>query len=113
MDFTFSADQDALRESVRSFLSDRSPSTYVRAMGDDERGFEDSIWNQVVELGWTGILIPEEQGGLGLDLVDAVVVLEEMGRVPFPGPYFSSAIEATIAARRLGAFDLLEGLADG
>ena len=47
------------------------------------------------------------------DLVDAVVVLEEMGRVPFPGPYFSSAIEATIAARRLGAFELLEPLADG
>ncbi|MGZ4690109.1 MAG: acyl-CoA dehydrogenase family protein [Acidimicrobiia bacterium] len=113
MDFTFSADQDALRESVRAFLADRSPSTYVRAMGDDERGFEDGIWSQIVELGWTGILIPEEQGGLGLDLVDAVVVLEEMGRVPFPGPYFSSAIEATIAARRLGAFDLLEGLADG
>jgi len=113
MDFTFSADQDALRESVRSFLADRSPSTYVRAMGDDPRGFEDGLWNQVVELGWTGILIPEEQGGLGLDLVDAVVVLEEMGRVPFPGPFFSSAIEATIAARRLGAFDLLEGLADG
>ncbi|MGZ7019549.1 MAG: acyl-CoA dehydrogenase family protein, partial [Acidimicrobiia bacterium] len=71
MDFTFSADQDALRESVRAFLADRSPSTYVRAMGDDERGFEDGIWSQIVELGWTGILIPEEQGGLGLDLVDA------------------------------------------
>ena len=50
---------------------------------------------------------------MGLDLVDAVVVLEEMGRVPFPGPYFSSAIQATVAARRLGAFDLLEGLAGG
>ena len=42
MDFTFSADQDALRESVRSFLADRSPSAYVRAMGDDERGFDAS-----------------------------------------------------------------------
>lgn len=113
MDFTFSDDQDALRESVRSFLADRAPSTYVRAMGDDERGFDAGVWDQIVELGWTGILIPEEQGGLGLGLVDAVVVLEEMGRVPFPGPYFSSAIEATIAARRLGAFDLLEGLAAG
>jgi alkylation response protein AidB-like acyl-CoA dehydrogenase len=113
MDFTFSADQDALRESVRSFLADRSPSAYVRAMGDDERGFDDDLWAQLVELGWTSILIPEEQGGLGMDLVDAVVVLEEMGRVPFPGPFFSSAIQATMTARRLGAFDLLEGLADG
>jgi alkylation response protein AidB-like acyl-CoA dehydrogenase len=113
MDFTFSEDQDALRASVRSFLADRSPSAYVRAMGDDERGFTDELWAELAGLGWTGILVPEEQGGLGLSLVDAVVVLEEMGRVPFPGPYFSSAIEATIAARRLGAFDLLESLADG
>jgi alkylation response protein AidB-like acyl-CoA dehydrogenase len=113
VDFTFSDDQDALRASVRAFLADRSPSAYVRAMGDDDRGFTDDVWGQLVELGWTGILVPEEQGGLGLDLVDAVVVLEEMGRIPFPGPYFSSAIEATIAARRLGAFDLLEPLADG
>lgn len=113
MDFTFSADQDALRDSVRAFLADRSPSEYVRAMADDVRGFTDDLWAEQVQLGWPGILVPEEQGGLGMGLVDAVVVLEEMGRVPFPGPFFSSAIEATIAARHLGVYDLLEKLADG
>lgn len=113
MDFTFSADQEALRESVRAFLADRSPSAYVREMADDERGFAADLWRELAALGWTGVLVPEEQGGLGMDLVDAVVVLEEMGRVPFPGPFFSSAIQATMAARRLGAFELLEPLADG
>ncbi len=113
MDFTFSADQEALRDSVRAFLADRSPRRYVRAMADDERGFADDLWQELAGLGWTGILVPEEQGGLGTGLVDAVVVLEEMGRVPFPGPFFSSAVEATIAARRLGAFELLEPLAEG
>jgi alkylation response protein AidB-like acyl-CoA dehydrogenase len=113
VDFTFSADQDALRDSVRAFLTDRAPSAYVRAMADDERGFTDDLWQAQVDLGWPAILVPEEQGGLGLGLVDAVVVLEEMGRVPFPGPFFSSAIEATIAARRLGEHDLLESLASG
>jgi alkylation response protein AidB-like acyl-CoA dehydrogenase len=113
VDFTFSADQDALRDTARAFLADRSPSAYVREMADDERGFTDALWNQVVDLGWTGILVPEEQGGLGLGLVDAVVILEEMGRVPFPGPYFSSAIQATVAARELGAHELLEQLANG
>jgi alkylation response protein AidB-like acyl-CoA dehydrogenase len=82
-------------------------------MADDERGFTDDLWNQIVDLGWTAILVPEEQGGLGLGLVDAVVVLEEMGRVPFPGPYFSSAIQATVAAKALGAHELLEQLANG
>ena len=57
--------------------------------------------------------MPEEHGGLGLGLVDMVVVMEEMGRLPLPGPYFSSAVMATLAARRLGADDLLAPLASG
>jgi alkylation response protein AidB-like acyl-CoA dehydrogenase len=59
------------------------------------------------------LLIPEEHGGLGLGLVDMTVVCEEMGRVPLPGPYFSSAVFATVAALRLGADDLLADLASG
>jgi alkylation response protein AidB-like acyl-CoA dehydrogenase len=83
MDFTFSDDQEALRDGVRSFLDDRGLS-YVRAMVDDERGFTDDVWRAMGELGWTGLLVPEANGGLGLGLVDMVVVLEEMGRFPFP-----------------------------
>ncbi len=86
MEFTFSDDQDALRETVRAFLGKESPSAYVRAMMDDEVGTSDDVWNQLVELGWTGLLVPEDLGGLGLGLVDMAVVLEEMGQVPFPGP---------------------------
>jgi alkylation response protein AidB-like acyl-CoA dehydrogenase len=112
MDFTFSDDQEALRDSVRSFLADRGM-TYVRAMVDDERGFTDDVWRAMSELGWTGLLVPEAQGGLGLGLVDMVVVMEEMGRFPFPGPYFSSAVLATLAAKRLGETDLLAQLAGG
>jgi alkylation response protein AidB-like acyl-CoA dehydrogenase len=113
MEFTFSDDQDALRETVRSFLGKESPSAYVRAMMEDEVGTSDGVWNQLVELGWTGLLVPEDLGGLGLGLVDMAVVLEEMGQVPFPGPYLSSAVFATIAARRLGLDEQLRSLAAG
>lgn len=113
MEFTFSPEQEVLRETVRAFVADRAPRAYVRGMLEDGRGFTDDLWEQITALGWTGILVPEEHGGLGLGLVDAVVVLEEMGRVPFPGPYLSSAVLATIAARRLGAHELLEPLARG
>jgi alkylation response protein AidB-like acyl-CoA dehydrogenase len=112
MDFTFSDDQDALRDTVRSFLSDRGMA-YVRAMVDDERGFTDEVWSAMSALGWPGLLVPEAQGGLGLGLVDMVVVLEEMGRFPFTGPYFSSAVFATLAAKHLGETDLLARLASG
>ncbi|HEY2430038.1 MAG TPA: acyl-CoA dehydrogenase family protein [Acidimicrobiales bacterium] len=113
MDFTFSPEQEQLREVARSFLAKESPSTYVRAMMDDERGFTDTWWAKVVDLGWTGLLVPEEHGGAGLGLVDAVVLQEEMGRLPLPGPFFSSAIAATLLASRLGAADLLADLASG
>lgn len=115
MDFTFSADQEALRDAVRSTLTRESPPEYVRRMIDDERGFTDELWSTLAGLGWTGLLVPEQHGGLGLGMVDLVVVQEEMGRVPFPGPYLSSAVLATLTALRLGgdATDLLADLASG
>ena len=79
----------------------------------DDAGITPAVWNQIVELGWTGLLVPERNGGLGLGVVDAVVVQEEMGRVPFPGPFFSSAILATLAARALGLDERLAALATG
>lgn len=112
MEFTFSEEQEQLRDSVRSFLDDRGMA-YVREMFEDERGFTDDVWQQVVDLGWTGLLVPEEHGGLGLGLVDLVVVLEEMGRSAFAGPYFSSAVMATLAAKHLGLGDRLDALASG
>lgn len=107
MDFQFSDDQEALRTAVRAFVADW-------AEGHDARdGLADAGWDTIVGLGWTGLLVPEAHGGLGLGLVDAVVVLEEMGRVAFPGPYLGSSVIATIAARRLGLGELLAGLAAG
>jgi len=113
VDFTFSDDQEALRDAVRGFLANETPSGYVRAMAEDERGFTDELWGRIADMGWPGLLVPEAHGGLGLGLVDMVVVMEEMGRLPFPGPFFSSAVLATLAARRLGADDLLGPLASG
>ena len=53
--------------------------TYVRQMMEDERGYSDEQWKKMAELGWTGLIIPEQYGGAGLNMVDMVVVLEEMG----------------------------------
>jgi alkylation response protein AidB-like acyl-CoA dehydrogenase len=113
LDFTFSADQDALRDAARSFLTRETSGDYVRAMAEDERGFTDDVWEKLAALGWPGLLVPEASGGLGLGLVDMAVVMEEMGRLPFPGPFFSSAVFATLAATRLEETDLLTQLASG
>jgi len=114
VDFTFSAEQEALRGAVRAFMQSEAPREYVRRMAEhDDTGITPDVWRQIVDLGWTALLVPESFGGLGLGIVDAVVVQEEMGRAVFPGPFFSSAIAATLAARALGLDDRLEALASG
>ncbi len=113
MDFTFSPQQEDFRQAVRATLAAEAPSTYVRAMVDDPVGVTDALWATMAELGWLGVLVPESAGGLGLGLVDVVVLQEELGKLPFPGPFLSSAVAATLAAVRLGADDLLPGLAAG
>ena len=64
--------------------------SYVRQMMEDERGYADDLWKKMAELSWMGLLVPEAYGGAGLSLVDLVVVLEEMGKVVLPGPFFST-----------------------
>jgi alkylation response protein AidB-like acyl-CoA dehydrogenase len=113
MDFRFSAEQDALRDSVRSFLSAEAPPSFVRSRFDEPIALPDAMWRHVVDLGWTALLVPESHGGLGLGLVDVVVVQEELGRALFPGPFLSSAVLATLAAGALGLVDELRALACG
>jgi alkylation response protein AidB-like acyl-CoA dehydrogenase len=113
VDFTFSTEQEDFRRAVRSTLAAEAPPSYVRAMVDDPAGVTPALWSTMAELGWLGVLVPESAGGLGLGLVDLVVLQEELGRLPFPGPFLSSAVAATLAAVRLGADELLGELASG
>ncbi|MSO79914.1 MAG: acyl-CoA dehydrogenase [Acidimicrobiia bacterium] len=117
MDFEFNEDQEALRDSVRRFLADRAPIAYVRDMFSDERGTTDAVWGGLVDLGVTGLLVPEAHGGAGMGMVDAAVVLEELGRALHPGPYAASAIGAVGLIVTAGTDDdhaaLLPALASG
>jgi alkylation response protein AidB-like acyl-CoA dehydrogenase len=101
MDFGLSQEQELLRQTARSFLDKECPSAYVRRMLDDPAGTTDAVWAQLGELGWLGLIYPEEHGGMGLGLVDLMVVLEEMGRAVLPGPFFSTVL--------LGGLPLLLG----
>jgi alkylation response protein AidB-like acyl-CoA dehydrogenase len=113
VDFTFSPEQEELRSVTRAFLTSESGPAHVRAMIDDPRGFTDGWWQRTIELGWPGLLVPEALGGSGLGMLDAVVLCEEMGRLPLPGPWLSSAVCATSVLRALGEDELLRALASG
>jgi alkylation response protein AidB-like acyl-CoA dehydrogenase len=117
MDVRLSAEQMLLRDSARQFLAEHCPMSYVRAMMEDARGYTDPFWAQVVALGWTGLIVPEDQGGAGLSLLDLVVLLEEQGRALMPGPYFSTVALGANAIASGGRAEqlrqLLPKIADG
>jgi len=89
MDFAFSEEQDMLRTQARDFLSKQVTSKKVRDLTETDDGFDADLWRRLAELGWTGLGIPEEYGGVGTFL-DLVVVLEEAGRSLLPGPFFTT-----------------------
>jgi alkylation response protein AidB-like acyl-CoA dehydrogenase len=90
MDFAFSEEQELLRGQARDFLDRQCPPPVVRRLMASERGYDDAMYRQMAELGWTAIPFPEEYGGLGLGMVDLTVVLEEMGRHVTPAPLLTS-----------------------
>ncbi len=110
MDFGFSEEQEMLRKSARDFLGKECPMTYVRQMMEDERGYRDEQWKKMAELGWMGLILPEDYGGAGLDFVDMTVVLEEMGRVVLPGPFFATTILGGVAITEGGSAALKKEL---
>jgi alkylation response protein AidB-like acyl-CoA dehydrogenase len=110
MDFGFSEEQEMLRSSARDFLAKEAPMTYVRKMMDDEVGFTAELWKKMADLGWMGLILPEQYGGSGLDFVDLIVVLEEMGRVVLPGPFFSTVVLGGVAVLDGGSAALKDAL---
>ena len=81
-------DQTVLQDTIRDFVAEHAPVSHMRALRDaeDETGFSRDLWKQFAEMGFTGILIGEDQGGLGLGHVEAGVVLEQIGRTCRPPP---------------------------
>lgn len=94
-------EQTMLRESAQQFVAEAAPVSHMRALRDanDATGFSRDLWKQFAEMGFTGILIPEADGGLGLGHVEAGVVLEEIGRNLSPSPFLTTAVAAVAALK--------------
>jgi alkylation response protein AidB-like acyl-CoA dehydrogenase len=118
MNFGFTEEQELLRAEVRKFLDQNASLERVREIveADDNPGTDPALWARMAELGWVGLNMPEEQGGMGLDLETLIVVLEETGRSLFPSPLISTVIAAK-AIERFGSAEQharwLPGLANG
>jgi alkylation response protein AidB-like acyl-CoA dehydrogenase len=102
MDISFNEDQIEITNQAHRFLENECPADFVRQMYEDERGFTDDLWTKMAEMGWMGMTVPEQYNGVGLGMTDLCIILEEMGRVVLPGPYFSTVMLAAEALKAAG-----------
>jgi len=102
MDFAFTDEHDHLRQSLRKFLDNESSEAAVRAAMETERGWDTRVWERMAaEMALPGLAVPEIHGGAGLGAIELAIVMEEMGRALYCGPYLSTAVLAVAALTRL------------
>ena len=119
MALVLSEEQSMLRDSARGLISDKAPVSHLRQLRDsnDTTGFSRDLWKTFAEMGFSGLLVPEDFGGSGLGCVEAGVVMEEIGRNLMPSPFLATAVLAASALSRGGSAaqksEHLPGIADG
>jgi len=91
LDFGLSEQQEMMQTLARDFLATEYPDKVLKEMVKDSLGYTPELWNKMAATNLLGLSLPEQYGGVG-DFLDLVVVLEEMGRVCFLGPYFSTIV---------------------
>jgi len=113
MDTTYSPEQEAFRDSLRRYLADKCDQSFARKQSPVAIPHTPELWNALVEMGITALLVPESAGGLGMGMVEMGVVMEELGRRVNVAPVLSSAVAATSAAVLFKQNDLLAMLVEG
>lgn len=92
MDLDITKEQQILKDSARSFLKKECPRSLLKVMKDDERGYPQELWDKMATLGWMGVMIPEQYGGIGGTFLDLAILLEAMGEACMPGPFFTTVV---------------------
>jgi alkylation response protein AidB-like acyl-CoA dehydrogenase len=92
MDLGLSEIQKMLQETSRDYLVENCTMDFIRAMESDQIGISDEIWKNMADMGWLGLMIPDEYGGSGFNFDDMSILLEEMGKVGLSGPFFSTSV---------------------
>ncbi len=109
--------QQMLKTTARAFLDAECPTSHVREMEEDERGFTAELWAKMADQGWLGLIVPETYGGVGMSFFDLSLLLEETGRALLPGPLFPDVVLGGMAIADAGTeaqkAELLPGLAEG
>lgn len=117
MNLDFTSEQDMLRESATKFFAKECPFSKVKELEESEKGYSPELWQQMTDLGWLGMLFPEEYGGYGGQFMDMIVIQEEIGKAVYPSPFLSTVIQCGLTILEGGTEDqkkdLLAKIAEG
>lgn len=117
MNLDFTSEQEMLREAASKFFARECSYARVKELEESDEGYDPQLWRKMAELGWQGLLFPEEYGGYGGQFLDMVVILEEMGKKVFPSPFFSTVIQCGLLIMEGGTEDqkkiIIPQIADG
>src|ERR1700727_970661 len=94
MQFGLSESQEFLKDSTRKFFAGECPSSEMRRLMATETGYDPQLWAKLTDQGYTGIIFPEEFGGVVRGKVELMLLMEEAGRALLPGPFFSTVVLA-------------------
>jgi alkylation response protein AidB-like acyl-CoA dehydrogenase len=96
MNTSFTEEQEMLRKTARDFLATECPKAKVRELEESDKGYDPEMWKKMANLGWMGLIIPEQYDGMGMTFQDLTIVLEEMGMNILPGPFFCTVVEGAL-----------------
>ncbi len=94
IEYGINEEQEMLRKMARDFFTNEMPMKRVRELMNDDTGHSPELWKKMADLGWLGLVLPEEYGGAGMNFRDLTILLEEMGRIVMPGPFISTLLLA-------------------
>ena len=117
MNFQLSEEQEMLKKMAHDFLEEECPESFVREMEEDDDGYSSEVWRKMADLGWLGLIYPEEYDGTGGIFLDLAVLYEEIGRAMFPSPHLSTVVLCGLTILNAGSdewkADLLPKIAKG
>lgn len=117
MVFNFTEEQEMLRASARDFLEKECTESVISEVEAGDLGYSPDLWKKVADLGWLGLVYPEQYGGAGMNLIDLAALYEELGRAMFPSPYMSTVVLGGLTILEAGnddqKSDILPGIIQG
>jgi len=117
MEFSLREETKMLKSNAEKFMKEKCPSSFVKNILKEEKGFSPALWKEMADLGWLGLVYPEAYGGSGGDFFDLFALFEEMGKAVLPSPFFCSAVFAGLLISEAGdekvKKEYLPGIVDG